>query len=199
MSFGVQIAALQEKSMENAPSTASKHDRNDPKSADAKASIEAGQNAAKNAATNAADLARSQINATQENLHSGLTMAAETAHRSVSTFQERLTGDNAKEAMKRSAQHIEAISGAGTELSHGFREISREWMTFAKQGAEKWHAAFGALAECRSPQEFFEVQSRLTKENLETFVAGTRRICEISTAAAAKATQKIAAAQQTNA
>ena len=185
--------------MENPSSTSSKNDWNDPKSFDAKASIEAGQNAAKKVATKASDLAHSQIDTTQENLHSGLTMAAETAHRSVSGFQEALTGDKAKEAMKRSAQHIEAISGAGTELSHGFQEISREWMTYAKQGAEKWQAAFGALARCRSPHEFFEVQSRLTKENLETFVASTRRISEISTAVATKATQKIAAAQQTSA
>jgi hypothetical protein len=197
LSFGVQISASQLNFLENASTTAAKNDWNDSKSS-AKDSLEAGQQVAKNAAAKAADLARSQIDTTRENLHSGLTMAAETAHRSISGVQQALTGEKAKEAMKRSAQHIEAISGASAELSHGFQEISREWMTYAKQESEKFHAAFGALAQCRSPHEFFEVQSRLTKENLETFVASTRRISEISTAVATKATQKIAASQQTS-
>ncbi len=181
--------------MENASSNDYNNGRNEANSFDAKASLEAGQNATKKAA----DLARSQVNSTRENLHSGLTMGAETVHRSISGFQEAFTGDKAKEAMKKSAQHVEAISGAGAELTHGLQEISREWMTYAGQRAEKWQGGFGAFAQCRSPQEFFEVQSRLTKEGLEAFFASARRMSEVSTAVATKATQKIAAAQQTNA
>lgn len=158
-----------------------------------KDAVIAGQDRASKIATRGAEIARTQIDSTQEAVRSGLNIAAASAHRSLSGLQEAFTGEKAKEAMKQSSEHFETITAASAVLSKGFQDISREWMDTAKKGAEKSQEAFHALARCRSPNEFFEIQSRLLKENLGILVDSTRRVAEISSETAKTATQKIGA------
>jgi phasin family protein len=48
-----------------------------------------------------------------------------------------------------------------------------------------------SFARCRTPHEFFELQTRLMRENLNAVLNGTKRFAEISARAAQEATAKI--------
>jgi hypothetical protein len=50
-----------------------------------------------------------------------------------------------------------------------FYELSRARMALAQISAQKLQRSFVALIGCRSPQEFFQVQNQLVKEQAELF------------------------------
>ena len=142
-----------------------------------------------------AGVAQTHAETSKEAILTGMKLAVDASDRSVKRFEEALTGDDATKAVEQSLRHVEAVSGAGTVMAQGFQEISREWMSWTKSSAEKSSGAIKALLECRSPQAFFEVQSRLMKENLEVLMNTFQKVSEISTDTSKRVTQKITATQ----
>jgi hypothetical protein len=154
--------------------------------------------ATKKIADTSADLARVHAETTKESVLAGMKIAVGASDRSAKHFEEALAGDEATNAMKQSLQHVEALSGARIVLAHGFQEIAREWMNWTKSGVERSNGAITAVMECRSPQAFFEVQSRFMKENLAGLMATIQKVSEISTDTSKMATQKITDNQSAN-
>jgi len=65
---------------------------------------------------------------------------------------------------------LEALSRS-TSIFGQFYELSRVRMALAQLSAQKLQRSFAAFIGCRSPQEFFQVQNQLVKEQLELLAA----------------------------
>ena len=63
-----------------------------------------------------------------------------------------VTGDNAQQATQQSARNVEAILHSSALVADGVQTISREWLTFVQNRAEKSMARFETLSNCRSVQ-----------------------------------------------
>lgn len=87
--------------------------------------------------------------------------------------------------------NVEQFSRMGAAVSHGLQEISREWVGWTRARAQNSQQGFIALMQCRSPHEFFEVQSRILNQNLELLTASTRRMIEISSEMTSRVSPRI--------
>ena len=77
--------------------------------------------------------------------------------------------DRAEGARIRSGSS-EALSRS-TSIFGQFYELSRVRVALAQLSAQKLQRSFAAFIGCRSPQEFFQVQNQLVKEQLELLAA----------------------------
>jgi hypothetical protein len=89
------------------------------------------------------------------------------------------------------AANVEQFSRTGAAVSHRLREISREWVGWTRARVLNSQQGFMALMQCRSPHEFFEVQSQILNQNLELLTASTRRMIEISSEMTGRVSPKI--------
>ncbi|WP_185961297.1 phasin family protein [Telmatospirillum sp. J64-1] len=76
--------------------------------------------------------------------------------------------------------NIEAMVKSSTLAAKGFEEMGKAYQSLAGQSAEKAQAAAKALAACKTPQELIEVQTKLTREGIETAVAESRKFAEMT-------------------
>jgi hypothetical protein len=77
--------------------------------------------------------------------------------------------DRAEGARIRSGSS-EALSRS-TSIFWQFYELSRVRVALAQLSAQKLQRSFAAFIGCRSPQEFFQLQNQLVKEQLELLAA----------------------------
>ena len=87
---------------------------------------------------------------------------------------------------------MEVLTQAGTALTRGFQDLSREWLTLAQARLQRTIDAMNAIAGCRSLPELFEVQSELVRDNLQHTFEDARHMVELSTRIANEAGQTVA-------
>ena len=150
---------------------------------------EAGQRVARAGA----EIARRGSETTQDAVKSGLDMAAKATERSVNKFADvfGLSGEKAEETSRQSSRTIGALAESSTVLAQGFQTISREWMTFAQDRAQKNAEGIGALMGARTLQDVLTIQSNLMRDNLEHALAGGRRFAELSAQVTGDAGRKV--------
>jgi hypothetical protein len=100
-----------------------------------------------------------------------------------------VTGDNAQQATQQSARNVEAILHSSALIADGVQTISREWLTFVQNRAEKSMAQLEALTNCRSVQDCIAAQTDLVRDNLEDLLQTARRVAEVSTRMVDQASQ----------
>jgi hypothetical protein len=111
--------------------------------------------------------------------------------RSAQAFIGAGSTDKIEKVIEKWAANVEQFSRTGAAVSQGFREISREWVSWTRARDQNSQHGFMALMQCRSPHEFFEVQNRIINQNLELFSASTKRMIEISSEMTSKVSPKI--------
>jgi phasin family protein len=118
----------------------------------------------------------------QDAWRSGSKIAGELTERSMEGFARvfGITGERAEQAAKQSSRNVECIIQSGTIIAGGMQNISREMFEFARKRMEQNIHQMDALVNCRTPQELLAAQSDMVRDNLESFVAGTRRVSQIS-------------------
>ena len=89
-------------------------------------------------------------------------------------------GPHMEEIARRSSQNIEAVSQAGTILTKGGQEISRQWFAAIQDRLLKNVDAMNKLAGCRSLQDLVTVQTEIARDRFGEAVESGRRIAEIS-------------------
>lgn len=158
---------------------------------------EAGQSAAHAGA----EIARRNAETVRQAAQSGVTMATQAAQRSASQFARAfgLTGERVQQTTQQSTRNVQVLAETGAVLARGMQDISREWLNFAQDRARKNVESFGALARCRTPQDWFAVQSDLLRDNLEGALNSSRRVAQISMEVADQAARKIAHQAEDNA
>ena len=78
--------------------------------------------------------------------------------------------------------NVEALTKGGNAAIAGFQELAKAYQALATKNAEKLTASIQALSTVKSPAEFVELQQKLVKEGVESAVADSREIAELTTA-----------------
>ena len=144
---------------------------------------------ARNANTNdqisrAADAGRETLNAAAEGSQRFADQVAQ-----MFSFSE----GRGEELTRQSRQNLEALTQAGTVLTRGFQDFSREWFGFVQENLRRNAEAVTALSRCRTLQDFVAVQTDFVRDSLQQTLEGTRRLAEVSTRVANEASQTVAA------
>ena len=140
--------------------------------------------AAERTARNGADVLQRNSEQVRQTFEMGSETAARIAERAFGQFARVfgvVTGDNAQQATHQSARNVEAILHSSAILADGVQTISREWLTFVQQRAERNLAQFEALSNCRSMQDCIALQTDLVRDNLQELLQTTKRVAEVST------------------
>ena len=148
--------------------------------------------AAERTARAGADVLQRNSEQMRQTFEMGSDAAARVAERAFGQFARAfgvVTGDNAQQATQLSARNVEAILHSGAILADGVQTISREWLTFVQNRAERSMAQLETLANCRSMQDCIAAQTDLVRENLQDLLATTKRVAEVSTRMADEAVQ----------
>jgi hypothetical protein len=121
----------------------------------------------------------------------GARLDVDSAAGSANTLIETHSAEKTENVIEKWSANVEQFSRTGAAVSHGFREISREWVSWTRARVQNSQQGFMALMQCRSPHELFEVQSRILSQNLELLTASTRRMLEISSEMTSAVSPKI--------
>jgi len=129
----------------------------------------------------------------QDTLRSGLNAVSEESRRATDQMTQRFTLSAARgeELTRRSAQGMEVLTQAGTALTRGFQDLSREWLTLSQARLQRNIDAMNAIAGCRSLPDLLRVQTELVRDNLQHTLEGTQRLVELSTRIANDAGQMV--------
>ena len=92
-----------------------------------------------------------------------------------------VTGNGAQQATQQSARNVETILHSSALIADGVQTISREWLTFVQNRAERNMERFEALTHCRSVQDCIAAQTDLVRDSIEDLLQTTRRVAEVST------------------
>jgi hypothetical protein len=142
-------------------------------------------------ASAARNVERISADAAQDLTQSGLDMTAESTRRLTDQVT-RLFGFSAEgttDLARQASQNFEAITEASEVLVRGFQDVSREWFSLTQEGLQKNLEELNALAGCRSVSDLMVVQTSLVRENLQQTLDMGRRLAEVSTRVANKASQ----------
>lgn len=145
------------------------------------------------AATKAnADFLRTQIEATQQAVRSSLE-AGISSFDGISQNLNRVFGVATpdRDLAEKSAQNIQAVSRASSELAKGAHAVARAWFEAPQMAARTHLEAFSQLASCRSVQEVVTLQSNLLRDGLQQAIERGDAIARAHANAIQAATQAI--------
>jgi hypothetical protein len=148
--------------------------------------------AAERSARTGADIMQRNSEQVRQTFEAGSEAAARVAERAIGQFARAfgvVAGDNGQQTAHQSARNVEVILHSSAALTDGMQTISREWLGFAQNRAERNMDRFEALMGCRSVQDFIAAQTDLVRDNLEDFLQITKRVAEVSTRMVEEAAQ----------
>jgi hypothetical protein len=140
--------------------------------------------AAERTARTGADVLQRNSEQVRQTFEMGSDAAARIAERAFGQFARVfgvVTGDNAQQTTQQSARNVEAILHSSAIIAGGVQTISREWLTFVQNRAERNMERLEALANCRSVQDCIAAQTDLVRDNLQDLLQTTKRVAEVST------------------
>jgi hypothetical protein len=94
--------------------------------------------------------------------------------------------------------NVEAVAASGKILGAGFKELGEGSITEGKQAVDTFVADLKAFAAVKSPQEFFDLQFKLAKRNVDNAIALTGKNGKALGTLASYAAAPIAAQVKTN-
>jgi len=148
--------------------------------------------AAERAARNGADVMARNSEQVRQTFEMGSDAASRIAERAFGQFARMfgvVTGDNAQQATQQSARNVEAILHSSAIIAAGVQTISREWLTFVQNRAERNMERIEVLTNCRSVQDCIAAQTDLVRDHLEDLLQTMRRVAEASTRMVEQAVQ----------
>jgi hypothetical protein len=140
--------------------------------------------AAERTARTGADVLQRNSEQIRQTFEAGSDVAARIAERAFGQFARVfgvVTGENAQHTTRQSARNMESILHSSAILADGVQTISREWLTFAQNRAERNMERLEALTSCRSVQDLIAAQTDLVRDHLEDLLQTTKRVAEVST------------------
>jgi phasin family protein len=76
--------------------------------------------------------------------------------------------------------NVDAVVKSGSLAVKGIEELAKVYADYTGQSIEKANEAVKALAACKSPVEFVQLQSDLARKSFETFVSESRKVAELT-------------------
>ena len=80
---------------------------------------------------------------------------------------------------------------SGSVIANGMQRISKEMLECTQQSRQKQLAHISEFARCKTPNDVDALQAQIYRENVEDFIASSRRISEVANAMAEEATRKL--------
>jgi phasin family protein len=77
---------------------------------------------------------------------------------------------------------VNGMAEAGSKMSDGFASIGTEWMMFLGRRMQEDFAFPKHLAECRNPQDIFDVSAEFTRQAAEEYSKEWSRLAEMGSA-----------------
>lgn len=148
--------------------------------------------AAERSARTGADIMQRNSEQVRQTFEAGSEAAARVAERAIGQFARAfgvVAGDNGQHTAHQSARNVEAILHSSAALTDGMQTISREWLGFAHNRAERNMDRLEGLMGCRSVQDLIAAQTDFVRDNLEDFLQITKRVAEVSTRMVEEAAQ----------
>jgi hypothetical protein len=139
--------------------------------------------AAERTARAGADVLQRNSEQMRQTFEMGSEAAARIAERAFGQFARAfgvVTGNGAQQATQQSARNVETILHSSAIIADGVQTISREWLTFVQNRAERNMERLEALSNCRSVQDCVAAQTDLVRDSIEDLLQTTRRIAEVS-------------------
>ena len=153
------------------------------------AALDAAERAEKKAAAEAARAVKAAADASQAQADAARS-AMDAGLRTVEDVATRASGRMA-DSVGEQTRSFAVATQSGTALASGFQDASREWMGWAQARLQNQTAGFAALMQCRTPQDFFAVQTRLVREDMELSLETGRRVFGIAASAATDAASTV--------
>jgi phasin family protein len=149
----------------------------------------------KNTAKFGDEYIHAKVEEAQDAMRSGLSSASENARRFTDQVTQAygIAGEGREKLTRQGAQSLEMMTQAGTMMTRGVQDLSREWFSLMQERLQKNVDDFGELARCQSLPDFMAAQSNIMRHNLEQSIKGTRRIAEVATRVANEAGQALTA------
>ena len=139
--------------------------------------------AAERTARTGADVLQRNSEQVRQTFEMGSEAAARIAERAFDQFARAfgvVTGNGAQQATQQSARNVETILHSSAIIADSVQTISREWLTFVQNRAERNMERLEALTNCRSVQDCVAAQTDLVRDSIEDLLQTTRRIAEVS-------------------
>lgn len=76
--------------------------------------------------------------------------------------------------------NVEAVVKSSSLAAKGFEELAKVYADYTGQSVEKANAAVKALTACKSPVEFVQLQSDLTRQGFEALISESRKLAELT-------------------
>ena len=119
-------------------------------------------------------------------------------------------GERSQEAVRKSQKaaenlaeiakaNVEALAEAGRIATSGARTISQDALNSSRQGIEQASVAVKTLAEAKSPTEFFQLQSEMSRASFDRVVAECSKFTEQLVKLAGEAVQPLSTRASLNA
>ncbi len=102
-----------------------------------------------------------------------------------------------EDIVKFSKDNMDAVIVAGTTFAKGYEEISKECVSYAGKSFDTAVEASKALATCKTPAEFSELQTKLTKESFDGAVAQSKKLGEMTSVVLKSAFEPVGARVKT--
>jgi phasin family protein len=120
-------------------------------------------------------------------------MATQLSHQATDQFGRvfGFAGDDAQSVLEDSSRNLGAVLESTKAIASASEELSREWLETVRKTFEETISRSEAFVRCRTPQEFFGMQTDLARENLNTVLHGSRRLAEISARVTQEAANKM--------
>jgi hypothetical protein len=133
--------------------------------------------------------------AAQEVVRSGVSTASDLAQRTTDQVTETLGAvrERAQTLTERATQNLQAVTHTSLTLAREMQDASGECLAMIQERVRKNLDGVNALARCRTLPEFLAAQSSLLRDNLELTLTNSRRLAELSTQVASRATQTVTA------
>jgi hypothetical protein len=110
-----------------------------------------------------------------------LTLSARAAEQSVNGFSRMLGwGRNPADVMQQSQRGMEVAQAWARFLGNGYRDISLEYMNWARNQAQTNVTSLARIMQCRTPDQLIASYNQFVGENIALALTLNGRVAEIS-------------------
>ena len=144
-------------------------------------------------AEDAASITRSGTETFQQTVQSGLEMATRVAERSMDQFAGAagLPSRQTEETTQQSSRNLQAIFDSGAEIAGALQQVQEELLERAKNRLQQNLDLVEAVMRARDVSELAAIQIDYARNQMESFISGSRRASELVGKAADKALKRI--------
>jgi hypothetical protein len=129
----------------------------------------------------------------REAWRSGAEAAGRIAQRSMEQWSKMfgLSGATLRETLQQSSGNMQAVMESTTVVAGSFQDVTGEWMRFAEHRAEQNLDHLDRLGQCRNLHDYWALQTRMVRDNMEAFLQSAQRTSERTTQMARTAVERM--------